>query len=83
MTVKQCISKYGWQINTDTSQPYRSMDVEVTFYNNGTLDETQFLIGSYNVDELTKLFSGFCNENNIPKNTVVSITVAKVYEKAA
>lgn len=83
MTMKQCINKNGWQVNTDTSQPYRSMDVDVTFYNNGTLDETQFLIGSYNVDELTELFSEFCMENNIPKNTVVNIIVVRVYEKAA
>lgn len=55
MTIKQCINEYGWQVNTDTSQPYRSMDVSVNFDNDG-LDETQFTINSYDVDELTKLF---------------------------
>ena len=69
MTMKQCINKNGWEVNTDTSQPYRSMDVDVTFYNNG--------------NELTELFSEFCMENNIPKNTVVNIIVVRVYEKAA
>ncbi|WP_097006515.1 hypothetical protein [Lacrimispora amygdalina] len=82
MTIKQCISKNGWQINTDTSQPYRSMDVSVNF-NNGGLDETQFTINSYNVDELTKLFLEFCKENNIRQNTVTSITIVRVYEEKA
>ncbi len=83
MTIKQCISKNGWQANTDTSQPYRSMDVSVTFENGGTLDETQFLINAYNADELTELFLEFCKENNLYQNTVVGITIVHVYENKA
>ena len=82
MTIKQCINKNGWQVDIDTSQPYRSMDVNVNFNNDG-LDETQFIINSYDVDELTKLFLEFCKENNIRQNTVTSITIVKVHEGKA
>ena len=83
MTVKQCISKNGWQVNTDTSQPYRSMDVSVNFNNGETLDETQFLINAYNADELTELFLEFCKENNLHQNTVIGLTIVRVYENKA
>ncbi len=83
MTVKQCVKEKGWQIESDTEILYRSMDVSIGFENNGVVDETQFHINVYDVNELTELFSEFCKENNVPKNTVTSITVVQLYEEKA
>lgn len=83
MTIKQCIRKKGWQLYADTSQSYRSMDVDVDFKNEGVLDETQFHINAYNENELTELFTEFCKENNLRRNTVVSVNIVQVYEGKA
>lgn len=82
MTIKQCI-KNGWKIEKNSGSPYRSMDVNIGFENDGIEDETQFLINSYDVNELTQLYSDFCKENNIPNNTVTYITIVQFYEEKA
>lgn len=83
MTIKQCIKEKGWQMESDTEPPYRSMDVSIGFQTDGFADETQFHINTYDVNELTELYSEFCKENNIPKNTVTSISIVQLYEEKA
>lgn len=83
MTIKQYIKEKGWQMESDTELPYRSMDVDISFQTDGIADETQFHINAYDVNELTELFSEFCKENNIPNNTVTSINIVQIYAKKA
>lgn len=83
MTIKQYIAKFGWQMEGVTCSLYRSMDVDVGFENNGVPDETQFQINAYDVDELTELFSEFCRENLIAKNTVTNISIVRLYVEKA
>lgn len=82
MTIKQCIKENGWQIDADNEGNInRSMDVDIDFENNGIMDETQFRITSYDVEELSGLFADFCKENNISANTVESITIVHFYQE--
>lgn len=83
MTINQCIKDRGWQMESSTATPYRSMDVNIGFINDGNADETQFHVNAYDVNELERLFSDFCKENNTPKNTVTSITIMQLYEEKA
>ena len=81
-TVKQYF-KYGgkWNVECDTSVPYRAMNVDIQFINSDNkADETQFSIKAYDINELSELFTMFCKENNYPRNTVQRITVVEVAE---
>ena len=78
MTIKQYIKKYGWGLGCD-SKPCRAMNVDIDFINNeGKLDETQFSINAYNVNELDELFTEFCKENNFKRNTVTNISIVEM-----
>lgn len=78
MTIKECITKYGWQTECNTGS-CRAMSVDVDFLNNlKLLNEVQLDINAYDADELSDLFADFCKENNFPTNTVVSITIVDV-----
>lgn len=81
MTIKEYIRKKGWQRECD-SKVCRAMSVDIGFLNDKRQhDETQFDIRAYDVDELSQLFSEFCNENGFRKNTVTNITIVKMADK--
>ena len=79
-TVKQFIQKKGWIFECDTSVPYRSMDVIISFiHQDGTEDETEFTIDCFKTDELSLLFKDFCAENGFKYNSISNICVVKTY----
>lgn len=81
-TIMQYFNRGGkWNIECDTSIPYRAMDVQIGFVNSdGEEDEVEFSIKPYDKRELSSLYKDFCKENNYPNNTVKYISVAKVAE---
>lgn len=55
------------------------MSVDIGFVNDeGIHDETQFDISPYDWEELIRLYSAFCEENNYPKNTVTGIVIVRM-----
>ncbi len=82
MTIKQCIKKNGWNLECELPIGYRAVDVDVAFTNNGSADETQFTLQGFHDTEISKLdelYTGFCKCENIPRNTVVSVSVVNAY----
>lgn len=79
MTIKKSIATHGWQAECDT-QGSRSMDVQVAFLNGTVIDETEFCIRSYDVEELNALFRDFCRENRLPSNTVAGVYIVRAYD---
>lgn len=80
MTIKQYIKKNGWRIDCQT-QFCRVMVVDVVFASDiNDLDETQFTIKAYDVEELSNLFKLFCKENNYKNNTVQNVVVVEMAE---
>lgn len=79
-TVIQYFDRGGkWNVECDTSMPYRVMDVDVAFTNSdGEDDEVQFSIKAYDKNELSSLFNQFCKEQGYPNNTVSNISVYNV-----
>ena len=78
MTIRQYMKRYGWQ-NDCGSEEDKAMNVEVYFINNEQkFDETQFSINAYDVDELDELFSEFCKENGLKRDTVYNIVIVEV-----
>ena len=86
MTIKKCIKKYGWNLECERTKPCRSMEVDIAFENEDTLDgmdETEFIINAYDVDELSELFDNFCEENSLANDTVANIVVSCCYKEEA
>lgn len=84
MTIKQCIKKRGWGTDIDLNVPHRSMEVDIVFMNDeGREDETEFCINAYDVNELDELFTEFCKENGLKRNTVTNIIIVRTYEETA
>ena len=78
MTIKQHINEYGWQMDCD-SKPCRAMNVNVDFFDNEErIDETQFSINAYDVNELDGLFTEFCKENGFKRDTVSNIIIVEM-----
>lgn len=78
MTVKQYISKYGWQIDC-IPKTCRAMSVDICFINDENReDEKELDIKAYDVEELSGLFKDFCRENGFPQNTVTHIAVVQM-----
>ena len=75
MTVAQRIKKDGWQFDCSPSRGWRVCSVDVDFEVDGRTDETQFDIHGMNITELSHLFEDFCEENDFPCNTVVSVII--------
>lgn len=82
MTVKNYFKNGGkWDIQCDTSVPYRAMTVNIGFLNNNKIDdEVQFDIQAYNVDELNELFHDFCKENDFHSPIITYISIIKTAE---
>ena len=81
MTIKQFFKNGGkWEIQCDTSIPYRAMTVNVGFINNGNDDEVQFDIQAYNVEEINNLFNDFCKENSFCVSAVTYIRIVETAE---
>ena len=74
MTVKEYIKNHGWDIVCNT-EICRFMNVAVNFTNDNVSDETEFTIKAYNAEELELLYTDFCKENELKRNTVNSIVV--------
>lgn len=86
MTVKEYIRRHGWNLECENIRACRSMEVDIAFENEDTLDdmdETEFIINAYDDDELSELFDEFCKENNLANNTVDNIVVSCCYEEEA
>lgn len=81
-TISQYFSRGGkWNVECDTSIPYRFMDVQISFLDaNGNDDEVEFSIKSYDKRDLCSLYKDFCKENQLPLNTVKYIAVVRVAE---
>lgn len=81
MTIRKTIEEKGWNIECNEMSCYRAMIVHVGFIDaNGNDDETSFDIAAYDVKELDTLYSDFCKENGLKRNTVTSISVVAVAE---
>lgn len=79
MTIKNVVKagKIGAQLCYSTSL-CRAMIVHVCFLNNEKQeDETSFdlMINKNAINELDELYTEFCKENDLKRNTVTSITV--------
>lgn len=74
MTIKTLIKKQGWIRSVET-KPCRAITVAIDFLNHGDLDQTEFCINAYNVNELHDLYQQFCKEERIPQNTVQEIII--------
>lgn len=82
MTIKRYINEFGLQYNCFPGV-HRALTVVIGFKNNENMgDETEFsvIIGDSMIKELDELFSAFCNENNINRNTVTHISVIRAAE---
>ena len=80
-TVKGYFRNGGkWIVDCDTSNPYRVMNVDVYFMNNGEEDKTQFSIKAYDTAELEECFHEFCKDNNVAENSIYAIYVVEVAE---
>lgn len=82
MTIKQYINEFGVQYDCFPGI-HRALTVVIGFKNNENMsDETEFsvMIGDSMINELDELFSAFCNENNINRNTVTYISVLRTAE---
>lgn len=79
MTIKNAVKakKIGAQLCYSTPL-CRAMIVHVGFFNNEKQeDETSFdlMINKNAINELDELYTEFCKENDLKRNTVTSITV--------
>lgn len=80
MTIQQFIKEKGWYTECGTKY-CRAMNVDVSFLDKmGDMQETQFSIAAYKIEELNELFIGFCRENGFPKNHVCGITIVEMAE---
>ena len=80
MTIKEYIQKQGW---SHEKEPIlcQSMTVDIDFLNqHDQLDETEFTIEPYNVDELTKLYHQFCKEEQIAHDTIQGVTIIEYHD---
>lgn len=76
MGIKGYIKKHGWLTECSILEGNRFMTVDIRFTNSEkTDDETQFVIRSYDVNELANLFSDFCAENGLNKNSVTGCVI--------
>lgn len=84
MTIKSAIKKGKLRAQLCYSTPlYRAMIVHVDFINaEKREDETSFdLMANKNaINELDELYTEFCKENDLKRNTVTSITVVATAE---
>lgn len=84
MTIKNAVKagKIGAHLCYSTSL-CRAMIVHVCFLNNEKQeDETSFdlMINKNAINELDELYTEFCKENDLKRNTVTSITVVATAE---
>ena len=81
MTIRKTIKEQGWNFECSVLTCFRAMIVHVGFIDSdGNDDETSFDISAYDVKELDTLYSDFCKENGLKRNTVTSISVVAVAE---
>lgn len=84
MTIKNAVKKGKLGAQLYYSTPLcRAMIVHVCFLNNEKQeDETSFdlMINKNAINELDELYTEFCKENDLKRNTVTSITVVATAE---
>lgn len=90
MTVKSYIKEHGWGVDWNgymdgICRSFNSVDINIGFINSdGEEDEVQFTINTYvsqknSLEELDALFTGFCEENGYPRNTVTYVEPVYCY----
>ena len=58
------IKSTPWVLECDMTDPFRAMTVQIGFsHKENEMDETEFCIDTFNVQELAELFDVFCKEN--------------------
>ena len=73
------IKNTPWVLECDMTDPFRAMTVQIGFsHKENEMDETEFCIDTFNVQELAELFDVFCKENNFKDVKVNSVSIVRV-----